>query len=153
MPNSTDRSSLATAAVVAIEPLIDFFIEIGLSSPEVESLLRPIRRTVNPTRASAIGCGRDSRPGSEGRIGRLDVAQVIEGAPQGGAGTLVATPLGIETLILERSEPLPGVAPDDLDDAGQRQERGSYVLLLTRNTRRFQCLAVLQHVGLGMHVE
>jgi hypothetical protein len=58
-----------------------------------------------------------------------------------------------KTLILERSEPLPGVAPDDLGDAGQRQERGSYVLLLTRNTRRFQCLAVLQHVGLGMRVE
>lgn len=42
MSDANEKSALAKAAMVAIEPLVQFLLEIGVNSPEAESLFRSI---------------------------------------------------------------------------------------------------------------
>lgn len=41
-PSSSTRAALARAAMAAVEPLVELFLDLGITSPEAESLLRSL---------------------------------------------------------------------------------------------------------------
>jgi hypothetical protein len=82
---SSRRATLAQAAMVAIEPLVELLLEIGITSPEAESLLRSV--FVHKARAwlTAQGHGKlasDARVALVTGVHRNFVRQILSEPPQ-----------------------------------------------------------------------